>query len=170
MAPRRMELITTPPQNLDALDWYKTLALHEYRHVAQISQMKKGFTSALRFVIGETAYGLPALEIPLWMIEGDAVVTETILSENGRGRTADFLMPVIALHREKKIKISYDKSYFGSYKDFTPNHYELGYQLNSYSRLVYGEDVGKKLIGFASSRSFIPFSFNLGLKKCTTRH
>lgn len=164
MGPRRMELVTTPPQNLEAQDWFFNLALHEYRHVAQIDRMNRGFTRFMTYLIGQSAYGLSALQIPLWVIEGDATVTETALSASGRGRTAEFEMYLKALHTTNK-KISYEKAYFGSYKTHIPDRYELGYQLVGYGRLKYGKDIWKSGIEYAASNSFLPFSFNSGLKK-----
>lgn len=164
MAPRRMELITTPPQNLNTLDWYTELAVHEYRHVAQINRMNRGFTKFMSIIIGQSAFGLPAIEIPLWVIEGDAVVTETALTSKGRGRNADFIMYMKALHTQNNI-IKYDKAYFGSYKEHIPDRYELGYQITAFGRLHYDPFIWKKAIEKSGNHSFLPFSFNSGLKK-----
>jgi len=38
-APARMELFTTPHQEIYAQDWLEQLAIHEYRHVVQIDKI-----------------------------------------------------------------------------------------------------------------------------------
>ena len=53
--------------------------------------MNKGFTKVLSYILGEQAPGgVLGLYIPSWFLEGDAVSTETALSNSGRGRTCAF--------------------------------------------------------------------------------
>ncbi|MCK4661396.1 MAG: hypothetical protein KAT68_00915 [Bacteroidales bacterium] len=140
-APKRMEIYTTPPQGIYSQDWLEQLAIHEFRHVVQIDKLNQGLTRVLSFIFGEQAVGLVlGLYLPLWLLEGDAVCTETALSKSGRGRIPSFEMKLRAQVLEKRI-YTYDKAVYGSYKDFTPNCYELGYQIVTNARKKYGKDI-----------------------------
>ncbi len=165
MAPRRMELVTTPSQDDETLSWFHLLALHESRHVAQINKLNRGFTRLFSYATGQSAFGLPVAQTPLWLIEGDAVVTETALSDNGRGRLPEFEMYLKALHTESVKHISYDKSYMGSFKDFIPDWYQLGYQIVAHSRIKYGPDIWKNAFEYIGFFSFYPFSLKRSLQE-----
>lgn len=163
-APKRMEIITTPSREFYSQDWLENLALHEYRHVLQVYQQKKGFTKLLSVFAGQAGIGLPVSQIPLWLNEGDAVIAETIFSETGRGRLASFRMPFRAcvLHQQKNF--SYDKFYFGSYKDYVPDYYKLGYYMTSYARIKYGKDIWTQSLDYVGKFSFLPYSLHIGLR------
>jgi hypothetical protein len=143
-APKRIEMVTTPPQDNEdtyAQNWLDQLVIHEFRHSVQYAAVNRGFTKGLGFLIGQQA--LPAilgLFVPWWFIEGDAVVTETANSNTGRGRVPAYEMKLRAQFLEKGI-YSYDKAVNGSYKDFIPNHYELGYHLVGQTRKEFGREV-----------------------------
>ncbi len=87
-APRRMELIVTPPQDSYAQDWIGQLALHEYRHVVQISQLDQGFLAGLKYAMGEIAIGGGTATMPAWYYEGDAVLNETTTVSSGKGKVS----------------------------------------------------------------------------------
>lgn len=138
-APKRMELYATPPQNDDTQAWLDHLVTHEYRHVLQMDKLEQGFTRILNVIFGQQATALVVgLYLPSWFMEGDAVCTETALSESGRGRSAEFEQEMRAQLLEKGT-YSYDKAAMGSYKDFVPNRYTLGYYLVGKSRVNYGD-------------------------------
>ena len=138
-APKRMELYATPPQNDDTQAWIDHLATHEYRHVLQMDKLEQGFTRILNVIFGQQATALVVgLYLPPWFMEGDAVCTETALNESGRGRSAEFEQEMRAQLLEKGA-YSYDKAALGSYKDFVPNRYTLGYYLVGKSRINYGD-------------------------------
>jgi len=119
-APKRMEIFTCPPQDTYAENWLQQLAIHEYRHVVQIDKLNQGMTKVLTYVFGEQATGaILGLFIPLWLVEGDAVCTETALSNSGRGRLPSFEMKLRA-QTLTKINLNYDKAVFGSYKIICP--------------------------------------------------
>src|SRR5690606_17457604 len=81
LAPRRSELLTTPPQENDFQDWLNQLAIHELRHVVQIDKL----TGNLRAPFFEQlAFAIYGITLPAWFFEGDAVVTETVLSPRDR--------------------------------------------------------------------------------------
>ena len=95
LGPFRSEFFLTPRQNsfeLGSLPWHKTLALHEYRHVQQYSNFRRGLSKAFYVIFGQEGQALAnSLSIPDWFYEGDAVYQETLLSDQGRGRLPYFL-------------------------------------------------------------------------------
>ncbi|MCW3805900.1 hypothetical protein [Plebeiibacterium marinum] len=159
-APKRIELFPTPNQQMHAQEWLQQLAMHEFRHVVQIDKLNTGFTKILSYVLGEQAVGaVLGLNVPMWFLEGDAVAAETALSKSGRGRSPWFEQRIRAQIMEKGI-YSYDKAYFGSYRDFTPNYYEMGYQLVAGARARYGAQIWEEAL-FNTGRNsmwFYPFS------------
>jgi hypothetical protein len=166
-APRRIELFTCPPQNTYSQNWLEQLALHEYRHIVQMDMMNKGFTKGMTWLAGEQATAaLTGLLIPMWFMEGDAVCAETALSHSGRGRMPSFEMELRAQVMEKGI-YNYDKAVLGSYKDFIPDHYMLGYPLVASTRARYGYDAWIKAMDVVARQPFIIAPLNKGLKKTT---
>ncbi len=162
-APRRMEFITVPEQNTYAQNWMDQLVLHEFRHVAQYAVINQGFTHGLTWFFGQQAVpAMIALFVPLWFIEGDAVGTETSLSMSGRGRSPSFYQHLRAQFLDKKI-YHYDKAVNGSFRDFIPDRYELGYQLVGLTRVKYGKDVWANVLKNVGRRpfTFVPFSHSL---------
>ncbi len=170
-APKRMEVHSLNSQNSYAQEWFEQLALHEYRHVVQIDKLNEGFTKLLSYVFGEmgTSVVLGAY-LPLWYLEGDAVATETALSNTGRGREANFNMPLRAQLSEIG-KYSYDKATMGSYRNFIPNHYILGYHLVSHGKKYYGDSIWRNTESFIARNPYyiVPFSHSIrkhsGLRK-----
>lgn len=166
-APRRTEFNTIPPQDIYPQYWLNQLAIHEFRHVVQLDKMRQGFTELLYLIFGEQATALvTGLHVPLWFLEGDAVVTETALSCSGRGKLPEFGMPLRALLLEKKI-FTYEKAYFRSFKDFIPNHYVLGYYLVSHGREKYGYNLWSDALNSSARAPFIPYRFYKPIRKAT---
>ena len=169
-APKRMEIYPSPHQDMMAQDWLEQLAIHEFRHVVQIDKLNKGFTKFLTIPFGQQAIGaVLGLYAPLWFLEGDAVVTETTLSQAGRGRRPAFEQEIKAQVLEKQI-YHYDKAYFGSYKDYVPNHYHMGYLYVAGARHKYGADVWEKALDEAGKKPWSITPFNRGLKKTTGKN
>jgi hypothetical protein len=163
-APRRMEFYTIPPQDTYGQEWFQQLALHEYRHVIQMSKLNQGLTKVLTYIFGEQATAAVfGLYVPFWFIEGDAVVAETALSETGRGRTPAFTMPLRAQVLEKG-KYKYDEAVFGSFKTFTPNRYILGYNLVAQARKDYGIEIWNHTLDKVGRRSWMVVPFSEGGK------
>lgn len=127
-APKRMELFTTPPSHsTETQSWDKQLVIHESRHVGQISHFTQGIYRVLYYIIGEQATGIGlGLVPPKWTLEGDAVFAETMLSNSGRGRSADFFKYYRASFLEGDYR-NLDKWLLGSYKHYTPSIYEFGF-------------------------------------------
>ncbi len=166
-APSRMEFYTRPPQDSYAQPWPQQLALHEYRHVVQTSRLYESSTRFLGYMFGEQApAAVLGLYVPLWFLEGDAVYAETVFSESGRGRDPFFSVPLRAQLLEYGA-FGYDKAYFGSYRDFVPDHYVLGYHIVSQARNEFGIMVWDSALSYVARNPFHPLAFSRGLKKAT---
>src|ERR1700676_4175968 len=140
-APFRSEFQLTPSQNsfdLGSLPWNQMLAIHEYRHVQQYNNFCVGLSKVFYILFGQEGLALAnSLSVPNWFFEGDAVYQETLVSRQGRGRLPLFLIGYDALWISNK-NYSWMKLRNGSYRDYTPDHYPLGYMMVSYGREVYG--------------------------------
>lgn len=166
-APRRSELFTTPHQDIYAQDWLEQLALHEFRHVVQVDKMNSQLPSLVKLLLGEQGTALFfGAYIPWWLIEGDAVITETALSSYGRGRQPSFLMEHKARIVEKG-DMSYDKAYNGSFREYIPDHYKLGYYLAGGARAHYGAALWDSVINTVGKKALIVVPFKYALTKNT---
>jgi hypothetical protein len=164
-APARMELFTNPPADNDVAGWLESLAVHEFRHVVQVDKLNRGITRVLSSVFGQHVTGLfVGLFYPLWLLEGDAVVMETVLTHGGRGRLPAFEQGLRALVLEKGIP-SIDKAVLGSLREHVPNHYELGYQLVAGARVMHGADVWDKALDHVARRPYTVTPLTFGLKR-----
>jgi hypothetical protein len=145
-APSRIEMYATPHQQIYSQDWMEQLAIHEYRHMVQISKLESEMPKLMRFLFGEQAAALlTAAYLPFWFIEGDAVAAETGLSSSGRGRLPSFHKELKAQFIEKGV-YSYDKAYLGSYKHHIPNYYQMGYFLVGGARQIYGDQIWEDVV------------------------
>ncbi|MDP4290311.1 MAG: hypothetical protein Q8908_04450 [Bacteroidota bacterium] len=165
-APRRIELYTAPPQSTYAQPWFEQLAIHEYRHSVQLSAMNTGLTKLMGYAMGEqAAAGVLGLYLPFWFVEGDAVTAETALSNSGRGRVPSFSMELRAQLLENG-HYSYDKAVNGSYRNYIPDYYMLGYEMVARARQIKSDpDVWSKTLRFVGRNPYLPWAFNRGLKK-----
>jgi hypothetical protein len=165
LAPRKAEWYNTPPQSglLGTGEWYQLMAVHEGRHMVQYDKFNVGFTRLGSIFFGEWASSLfPNFTIPYWFWEGDAVVTETALTNSGRGRLPSFDMPLRTILLTDQ-KISYYKASLGSYRDFTPNRYLLGYHMVTYVRRNFPANTWSKVTDISAILSFLPPTFSLAL-------
>ncbi len=149
LMPYRSEFYTTPPQDgfsLGTLSWLDMLSVHEYRHALQYMNLRQGYTKYAWWLFGDAGWGtMINLTTPTWFFEGDAVATETALSNQGRGRMPSFLQPYKSLLLTGR-NYTYMKARNGSYRDMVPDAYELGYLLCSYGREKFGNDLWSKVI------------------------
>jgi hypothetical protein len=166
-APKRMELYPVPSQAARGGDWLNRLVVHEQRHVVQLDKLNQGMTRFLSIILGEQATGIAAARLPLWFLEGDAVVTETTLTNSGRGREASFEMPLRALLLSESPLFSYDKYLFGSFRDFVPDYYQYGYQMVSALRREYGPEIWENTVDFLARWPLHPAPFDRSLRKQT---
>ena len=166
-APRRIEFFSTPPQDIYAQPWFDQLVLHEFRHSVQYGSVNRGFSKGLYYVFGQQiTAGILGLFAPLWFVEGDAVVQETVMSQSGRGRSPSFEKGLRAQFLEKGI-YSYDKAYNGSFRDYIPDWYELGYLMVGYTRIKYGMDAWSPVMERVGKYPFMVVPFSTALHKQT---
>jgi hypothetical protein len=158
-APKRLEIFSNPDPNGYNQDWLTQLAIHEGRHVVQIDKLNQGFTRGLYFLGGEQFVGAMAVFLPYWYLEGDAVDAETRLSHGGRGRLPSFEMGLKAQMLGLGETYSFSKATMGSYRDYIPNHYELGYLMVRYGRRSYGDQFW---VDFQDAAARLPFVLNPG--------
>lgn len=166
-APRRMNLFAISPQDNEYQPWEQHLVTHEFRHVLQISRTNQSATKVLTSFFGEHAVtGIMGLFVPFWFLEGDAVAFETGVANAGRGRLPDFSMSLTAQVAEKGI-YSYPKAVFGSYRDYVPDRYELGYQLVAHMRDAYGATCWDQVLNKVATSPFSFNPFSKGIKNVT---
>ncbi len=169
LAPFRSEFYLTQPQNSRSIgsNWLDVLAIHEYRHAQQFSNSRKGLTKFAYILSGELGWSyFSSLSLPDWFMEGDAVVAETSLTAQGRGRIPSFYKDYKSLYQDD-IYYDYQKSRNGSIKDFVPNHYRLGYMMCNYGRETFGNDVWKDVLSDAGKYKGLFYPFSGGLKNKT---
>ncbi len=166
-APKRLEMYPNMMADDDNDLFYRHLTLHEYRHVTQMDALNVGFTKAMTYVFGQQFTGLVSgVYLPAWFMEGDAVVTETSLSEAGRGRKAAFTQEFRNAVMTQKVP-RYDVAYFGSYKWELPDYYRMGYLTVSATRVNHGEDVWSKALNLSGRKSWSITPFNRSLRYST---
>lgn len=164
-APRRMELFTNPPADNEPHDWMEYLIVHELRHVIQIDKLHQGMTKLMGILFGEMGTGgVLGLFVPLWFLEGDAIVAETALTHAGRGRVPAFEQSLRAQTLAHGIR-SFDRAVFGSYKDYVPNHYELGYQLVAAARIKAGSNAWAGVIRNVAHQPWAITPFSTGMRR-----
>lgn len=163
-APHRLDFHLTPPQDSYSQNWLKQLSIHELRHFAQFSAMEKGFGKFIYALTGEQGNAaMMGIFVPLWFVEGDAVFAETVYSNSGRGRQALFTAKMKAQLAERGA-FSYNKAYFGSYKDDVPNVYELGYLLVAYGTKRFGHQIWNAALERTARQPWRLNPFSSGIK------
>ncbi|MEI8203239.1 MAG: hypothetical protein WCH34_09525 [Bacteroidota bacterium] len=166
-APKRIEFYSfSSPVSYPQL-WMKQLVVHEFRHVVQIEKLNTGFTHFASYLFGQQIISLvQGIFIPPWLAEGDAVVTETVLSNSGRGRDPYFVAKLKAQLEDKGI-YSFAKASFGSYRDFVPDSYALGYHLVGWGRQNYGDQLWEKTFKAVAYYPFSIFPFTSAIHRQT---
>lgn len=163
--PYMSEFYATAPQDLNHLgstSWMDQLTIHEYRHAMQYSNMKQHMVQIFSYLTGDYGWaGVSNAIFPKWFFEGDAIFTETALTEGGRGRLPYFFKEQRALCLDS-IRYSYRKSEYGSLKEMVPNHYNLGYNMIREGRDIGGANVWNSILEESTKLSFshlfYPFS------------
>ncbi|MBN2598679.1 MAG: hypothetical protein JXR82_18005 [Marinifilaceae bacterium] len=164
-APKRMELYNTSAPDNDAQVWIDHVTTHEYRHVLQLDKIEQGFTRFLNYIFGQqSTIVVVGLYLPPWFLEGDAVCSETALSESGRGRLPFFEQELRAQLIEKG-NYSYDKAINGSYQDYATDRYKLGYYLVGKARTHYGDQLWEKTLSRVGRRPLGLTRFADGIKQ-----
>ncbi|MEI6087011.1 MAG: hypothetical protein WCR66_05455 [Bacteroidota bacterium] len=170
LAPWRSEFYTIAPQDpfeMGAVNWIDNLTIHEFRHVQQYSNFNKGLSNFAYIILGEQGLALAnSAAIPDWFFEGDAVYNETKFSPQGRGKLALFISSYKSLYLSEK-HYTYMQMRNGSFRKYTPNHYELGYLLVTYGRKKYGDAIWSKICADAVRFKPLIYPFQNAVKKYT---
>ena len=170
LGPWRSEFFLTPRQNsfeLGSLPWYKSLALHEYRHVQQFDNFRKGISRVVYTIFGEQLLSLVnSAAVPNYFWEGDAVYQETMMSRQGRGRLPYFHNGYRSLWSADK-NYSWQKLRNGSLRDYVPDHYPLGYMLVAYGRGKYGDSLWASITDDAVRFRKLFYPWQRSIKKHT---
>ncbi|MDQ6762562.1 MAG: hypothetical protein M3015_08030, partial [Bacteroidota bacterium] len=168
LGPFKSEFYLTPTQNsfeLGSLPWPDQLTIHEYRHVEQYNNFNVGLSHILYLVFGEEGQALANnAAIPNWFFEGDAVYNETNVSKQGRGSLPYFYNGYRSLWKDGR-QYNWMKLRNGSYKDFVPDHYPLGYMLVAYGREKYGDEFWKNVSHDAASYKGLFYPMQRAIKK-----
>lgn len=137
-APKRMDLYTLPEAyGSDPTPWDIQLASHEPRHQAQLELDRHGFVRFFSYIVGQVwDPAVFQMYLGRCLAEGDAVTVETGLTAGPRTRTADFLNYYQVSLDAGEYRNWYRWRY-GSYKNFTPDLYKLGYITVAGSRALY---------------------------------
>ena len=163
--PKRVEFLSSPSIDGYSMPWLKQVVANEYRHAAQYNNLNVGFVKALSYILGQQSSTIGLIYMPLWMMEGDAVMTETEMSTFGRGMQPSFTMPYRAYGNVATAFRCYDKWLCGSYKDYIPNHYNLGYLLSRHGYNRFGRIMGDDVAELTSRRPYMIVSTNWVLKR-----
>ncbi len=144
-APYRMDLFTRPePYGGDPTPWEFSLTAHEPRHLAQLQAGYRSLWKPLNYAFGEL---VPAAVWSLYagqpLSEGDAVAFETAVVGGSRARTAQFLNYFRVAFDEGDWRDWYRWRY-GSYRDFAPDYYKVGYMTVAGMRYFYDDPLFMK--------------------------
>ena len=139
-APRQMDLFTVPnAYGAEPFPWELNLAVHESRHVMQMLNGYRGMFRPLGWFLGDIVPGaFSALYPNMALLEGDAVVAETALTNAGRARTADFLN-YYRIAFDEGDKRNWYRWRYGSYRYYAPDYYALGYLTIAGMRVFYDD-------------------------------
>ncbi|MBQ9147748.1 MAG: hypothetical protein IJX68_08555 [Rikenellaceae bacterium] len=164
-APKRIEMLTPPSIESYSMLWTKQLAAHEQRHAVQYNNLNRNTFRALYYLLGEQGAFVSLLGLPLWVLEGDATMIETDMSTFGRGRQPSFSIGYRAKSGQIADGRNPDRWFCGSYRDYIPDQYELGYQMATYAYNKYGRVIWDDVADYASRYPFLFFTTDLALKK-----
>jgi hypothetical protein len=139
-APKRLSIHTLPEAySPEPIPWEKELAIHESRHLAQMQWGYTGVYKPLGWLFGEMVPGVfSALYPGPALLEGDAVVAETALTNSGRGRTADFLSYYMMAWDNGDYR-NWWRWRYGSNRYYSPSYYALGYVTVAGMRYAYDD-------------------------------
>lgn len=168
--PKRVEFLTSPAIESYSMPWYKQLVAHEYRHAVQYNNLNRGVVRIASYILGQQGSTIGLLFVPLWALEGDATLTETMHSSFGRGLQPSFslgyrAMEGVGYKADGTPRKNIDKWFSGSYLDYIPDHYELGYQICSYAWDRYGENIWDKITYYSARNPYVIVTTQVALKR-----
>ena len=120
---------------------------------------------AASWLLGQQGATIGLLFMPVWAIEGDAVMSETAMSSYGRALQPRFTIEYRALGDFAHRRRNPDKWFCGSYRDMVPDHYRLGYQLCAYADTRYGENIWDKVAWYSVRNPYLLFTTPVALRK-----
>ena len=162
--PKRVEILSSPAVSGYSMPWLKQLAAHEYRHAVQYNNLNRGFVRIFSYLLGQQSSTIGLLFMPLWGLEGDATLSETQISSFGRALQPSFTMHYRAMGNFSKDR-DLSKWFCGSYKEYIPDHYQLGYQITSYGNTKYDENIWDKIVRFAVRNPYVFATTYVGMRK-----
>lgn len=166
-APRRIELYTFQSNTSYAQPWMDQLITHEVRHICQMDKINASTTRMLYLIYGEQIVGgIMGLYIPSWYFEGDAVLTETTLSNSGRGRTPIFTSRLRSTLLSRGVD-HYNKSLFGSFREPVADQYQQGFILMKESTKRFGPNFWVHNLEKTAMNPIIPNPFFRSFKHQT---
>lgn len=168
--PKRVDFLASPAVESYSMPWTKQLVAHEYRHAVQYANLDRGVVRVLSRLLGQQGSTVGLLFMPLWALEGDAVLNETVMSTYGRGLQPSFSMGYraagrVGLDRRGRERRNVDRWFCGSYRDFIPDHYALGYQLCAHAYDRYGENVWDKVGRYGVRNPYTLAPTHIALRK-----
>ena len=163
--PRRVEILSSPAIDGYSTPWLKQLVAHEYRHAVQYNNLDRGWVRAFSYLLGQQSKTIGLLFMPLWALEGDAVISETAMSAYGRALQPSFTMHYRAVGERLLERKNTDKWFCGSYREHIPDHYHIGYQVTAYADTKYDENIWDRIIHYAVRNPYVFATTAVALKK-----
>lgn len=163
--PKRVEILSAPSINSYSMPWLKQLSAHEYRHAVQYNNLNHGWVKAFSYILGQQSSTIGLLFMPLWGLEGDAVISETSMSTYGRALQPSFTLHYRAYSDDLTKHKNLDKWFCGSFKEYIPDHYQLGYQITAYANTKYNENIWDTIVDYAVHHPYVILTTYFGLRK-----
>ena len=165
MAPKRIEINSMPEIGGYSTPWLRHLTTHEYRHAAQYAALFGGAARWLYYLLGEQALLATTGVMPFWWLEGDAVDAETQASLFGRALQPSFTMHYRAVGRDILEGENPDKWFSGSYNEYIPSHYHLGYQMVTTANTLAGRYVWGEIMEYAKNKPYTIAPFEWAMRE-----
>ena len=153
--PKRVEFLSTPAIDGYSMPWIKQLVAHEYRHAVQYNNLNVGVVKFLSYLLGQQGSTVGLIFMPIWMIEGDATMCETEASSFGRALQPRFTLEYRAMGDIVNKYRNSDKFFCGSYRDFIPDHYQLGYQLVAHGNELTGRVMANDMADYGPRKPWM---------------
>lgn len=163
--PKRVEILSSPAINSYSMPWLKQLAAHEYRHAVQYNNLNRGWVRGFSYLLGQQSKTIGLLFMPLWGLEGDAVISETSMSSFGRALQPSFTMHYRAVGDKITERKNGDKWFCGSFREYIPDHYQLGYQVTAYANTKYDENVWDRIVDYAVRHPYVFATTYVAMRK-----
>ena len=162
--PKRVEFLSSPSIDSYSMPWIKQLVAHEYRHAAQYNNLNVGVVKFLSYLLGQQSSTIGLIFMPLWMMEGDATMFETQASSFGRALQPSFTLVFRGMGDIVEKYRNSDKFFCGSYRDFIPNHYQLGYQMVAHGNELAGRIMANDMASYGPRKPWTIISENWRMK------